>query len=93
MGKDIVVIILGLFLSALLRLESKLIVAACSDASVKRGIFRVRNVRTRKIRNSVTFFIYAWGPWGSDMPLEGIWEHGGHWRALGCIRGAAVIFL
>jgi hypothetical protein len=34
MGKGIVVIILGLFLSAPLRLESKLIVAACRDASV-----------------------------------------------------------
>jgi hypothetical protein len=51
MGKGIVVIILYLFLSALLRLESKLIVVACRDARVIRGIFRVRNVRTRKIRN------------------------------------------
>jgi hypothetical protein len=41
---------LNKFLSALLRLESKLIVAACGDASVIKGIFRVRNVRTRKIR-------------------------------------------
>jgi hypothetical protein len=41
MGK---VIILVLFLSALLRLESKLTVAACRDASVIRGIFRVCNV-------------------------------------------------
>jgi hypothetical protein len=40
MGKDIVVFILGLILSDLLRLESKLIVAACRDASVIRGIFR-----------------------------------------------------
>jgi hypothetical protein len=39
MGKVIVVIILYVFLSALLRLESKLIVAACRDASVIRGIF------------------------------------------------------
>jgi hypothetical protein len=39
MGKGIVVIILALFLSALLRLESKLIVAACRDASVIKGIF------------------------------------------------------
>jgi hypothetical protein len=31
MGKGLVVIILGLFLSALLRLESKLIVAAQND--------------------------------------------------------------
>jgi hypothetical protein len=44
MGKVIVVFILYLFLSALLRLESKLIFAACVDASVIRGIFRVRNV-------------------------------------------------
>jgi hypothetical protein len=44
MGKGIVVIILDKCLSALLRLESKLIVAACRDASVIRGIFRVRNV-------------------------------------------------
>jgi hypothetical protein len=50
MGKAIVVFILYKFLSALLRLESKLIVAACMDASVIRGIFRIRNVRTRKIR-------------------------------------------
>jgi hypothetical protein len=49
MGKVIVVFILYLFLSALLRLESKLIFAACVDASVIRGIFRVRNVWTRKI--------------------------------------------
>jgi hypothetical protein len=39
MGKGIVVIILVLFLSALLRLESKLIVAGCRDASVIREIF------------------------------------------------------
>jgi hypothetical protein len=39
MGKVIVVIILYVFLSALLRLESKLIVAACQDASVIREIF------------------------------------------------------
>jgi hypothetical protein len=39
MGKVIVVIILYVFLSALLRLESELIVAACRDASVIRGIF------------------------------------------------------
>jgi hypothetical protein len=38
MGKGIVVIILYKCLSALLRLESKLIVAACWDASVIRGI-------------------------------------------------------
>jgi hypothetical protein len=51
-GKStIVVFILCLFLSALLRLESKLIVAACMDASVIRGIFRV----------SVIFFIYGLG--------------------------------
>jgi hypothetical protein len=45
MGKVLVVFILDKCLSALLRLESKLIVAACWDASVIRGIFRVRNVR------------------------------------------------
>jgi hypothetical protein len=39
MGKGIVVLILVLFLSALFRLESKLIVAACRDASVIRGNF------------------------------------------------------
>jgi hypothetical protein len=39
MGKVIVVFILDKFLSALLRLESKLIVTACWDASVIRGIF------------------------------------------------------
>jgi hypothetical protein len=39
MGKVIVVIILYLFLSALLRLESKLIVGTGLDASVIRGIF------------------------------------------------------
>jgi hypothetical protein len=54
MGKVFVVFILYSFLSALLRLESKLIVeglAACrTPVSVIRGIFRVRNVRTRKIR-------------------------------------------
>jgi hypothetical protein len=38
MGKGIVVIILYKCLSALLSLESKLIVAACRDASVIRGI-------------------------------------------------------
>jgi hypothetical protein len=38
MGK-VIVIIFYIFLSALLRLESKLIVAACRDASVIRGIF------------------------------------------------------
>jgi hypothetical protein len=54
MGKGIVVIILVLFLSARLRLESKLIVAACRDASMIRGKFsefvtfsRVRTLRTR----------------------------------------------
>jgi hypothetical protein len=39
MGKVIVVFILYLFLSALLRLESKLIVSAYLDASVIRGNF------------------------------------------------------
>jgi hypothetical protein len=39
MVKGIVVIILVLFLSARLRLESKLIVAACRDASMIRGKF------------------------------------------------------
>jgi hypothetical protein len=43
MGKVIVVIILYVFLSALLRLESKLIVAACRDASVIRGIFHTNS--------------------------------------------------
>jgi hypothetical protein len=46
MGKVLVVSILDKCLSALLRLESKLIVAACRDASVIRGIFRVRTLRT-----------------------------------------------
>jgi hypothetical protein len=45
MGKSIVVFILFKVLSALLRLESKLIVAACRDASVIRGIFRVCTLR------------------------------------------------
>jgi hypothetical protein len=48
MGKVIVVFILDKFLSALLRLEAKLIVAACRDASVIRGIFRVRNEFSKK---------------------------------------------
>jgi hypothetical protein len=39
MGKVIVVIIWYIFLSVLLRLESKIIVAACRDSSVIRGIF------------------------------------------------------
>jgi hypothetical protein len=47
MVKGIVVFILYKFLSALLRLESKLIVAACRDASVIRGIFRVRTLRQK----------------------------------------------
>jgi hypothetical protein len=50
MGKVIVVFILVLFFSALLRLESKLIVASCRDASVIRGIFRVRNVFSEFVR-------------------------------------------
>jgi hypothetical protein len=57
MEKVIVVFILDKFLSALLRLESKLIVAACTDARVIRGIFRVRNVRTRKIRYELEKFV------------------------------------
>jgi hypothetical protein len=40
MGKGIIVFILDKFLSVLLRLESKLIVAACMDASVIRGNFQ-----------------------------------------------------
>jgi hypothetical protein len=44
MGKGIVVFILYKYLSGILKLESKVIVAACRDASVIRGIFRVRNV-------------------------------------------------
>jgi hypothetical protein len=52
MGKVIVVIILYVFLSALLRLESKLIVAACRDASVIMGIFDTNS-------ESVTLFIYG----------------------------------
>jgi hypothetical protein len=44
MGKVLLVSILDKCLSDLLRLESKLIVAACWDACVIRGIFRVRNV-------------------------------------------------
>jgi hypothetical protein len=54
MGKGIVVIILVLFLSARLRLESKLIVAACRVASMIKGkfsefvtFFRVPTLRTR----------------------------------------------
>jgi hypothetical protein len=47
MGK-VIVFILDKFLSALLRLEAKLIVAACRDASVIRGIFRVRNEFSKK---------------------------------------------
>jgi hypothetical protein len=39
MGKGIVVFNLDYFLSAFLRLESKLIVAACRDASVIRENF------------------------------------------------------
>jgi hypothetical protein len=39
MGKVLVIIILYKCLLALLRLESKLIVAACRDTSVIRGIF------------------------------------------------------
>jgi hypothetical protein len=52
MGKVLVFFILYKCLSVLLMLESKLIVVACWDAVVIRGIFRVRNVRnvpTRKI--------------------------------------------
>jgi hypothetical protein len=40
MGKGIVVIILVLFLSALLRLESKLIVAACEFVTYELGKLR-----------------------------------------------------
>jgi hypothetical protein len=50
MGKVLVVFILDKCLSALLRLESKLIVAAFRDASVIRGIFRVRTLRTLRTR-------------------------------------------
>jgi hypothetical protein len=50
MGKGIVVFILYKYLSALLRLECKLIGAACKDASVIRGIFRVRNVFSEFVR-------------------------------------------
>jgi hypothetical protein len=54
MGKGIVVFILDKFLSALLRLESKLIVAACRDASVIRGIFSkfVTFFRVRTLRHT-----------------------------------------
>jgi hypothetical protein len=45
MGKGIVVFILVLFLSALLRLESKLIVAACEFVTYELG----KTLRTRKI--------------------------------------------
>jgi hypothetical protein len=46
MGKVIVVIILYVFISAFLRQESKkLIVAACRDASVIRGIFDTNSDR------------------------------------------------
>jgi hypothetical protein len=44
MGKVIVVIILYVFLSALLRPESKLIVAACRDASLIRGILNYMKI-------------------------------------------------
>jgi hypothetical protein len=50
MGKVIVVFILDKFLTALLRLESKLIVAACRDAIVIRVIFRVRNEFSEFVR-------------------------------------------
>jgi hypothetical protein len=52
MGKVLVVFILDKCHSALLRLESKLIVAACWDASVNRGIIRVRNVRIVRTRKN-----------------------------------------
>jgi hypothetical protein len=57
MGKGIVAFIVGWFLSALLRLESELIVAECMDASVIRGSFRVRNARTRKIPYELGKFV------------------------------------
>jgi hypothetical protein len=56
MGKGIIVFILYKYLSALLRLESKLIVAACRDASVIRGIFRVRNLFSEFVRYELEKF-------------------------------------
>jgi hypothetical protein len=68
MGKVIVVNILCQFLSALLRLESKLIVAACRDASVIRVIFRVRNVFSEFVRYNLGKFPYShWRPY---MPQQ-----------------------
>jgi hypothetical protein len=55
MGTVIVVFILDNFFSALLRLESKLIVVACRDASVIRGIFRVRTLQTATISLDSSF--------------------------------------
>jgi hypothetical protein len=54
MWKVIVDIILCLCLSALLRLESKLIVAACRDTSVIRGISEFVHCRTLASRHAAT---------------------------------------
>jgi hypothetical protein len=54
MGKVIVVIILYVFLSALLRLESKLLVAVCRDAIVIRGIFDTNSENSGQHRSSQT---------------------------------------
>jgi hypothetical protein len=54
MGKGIVVIILYKCLSALLRLESKLIVVACRDASVIRGISEFVQCRTLAYQHAAT---------------------------------------
>jgi hypothetical protein len=54
MGKGIVVIILYKCLSAFLRIESKLIVAACRDASVIRGISEFVHCRTLASQHAAT---------------------------------------
>jgi hypothetical protein len=54
MWKVIVVIILYKFLSALLRLESKLIVAACRDGSVIRGISQFVHCLTQASQHAAT---------------------------------------
>jgi hypothetical protein len=69
MGKVLVVFILDKSLSALLKPESKLIVAACRDASVIRGIsefvrYELKRAeillsKMKKTVPSVTFFIYG----------------------------------
>jgi hypothetical protein len=58
MGKVIVVIILYVFISAFLRLESKFIVAACRDASVIRGIFDTNAENSYKMMTTITYFTH-----------------------------------